>query len=92
MVLEGALIHHLEVSKQGFVLADLPFKTTTNGFKGCINLYEEGTKSRRFNIKISDQSDHRARTRDAQLFMILIGDHKPQTLSPTCMHVDLSLH
>ena len=27
MVLEGPLIHHLEVSKQGFVLADLPFKT-----------------------------------------------------------------
>ena len=27
MVLKGPLIHHLEVSKQGFVLADLPFKT-----------------------------------------------------------------
>ena len=27
MVLEGPLIHHLEVSKQGFVLAELPFKT-----------------------------------------------------------------
>ena len=27
MVLEGPLIHHLEESKQGFVLADLPFKT-----------------------------------------------------------------
>ena len=27
MVLEGPLIHHLQVSKQGFVLADLPFKT-----------------------------------------------------------------
>ena len=27
LVLEGPLIHHLEVSKQGFVLADLPFKT-----------------------------------------------------------------
>ena len=27
MVLEGPLIHHLERSKQGFVLADLPFKT-----------------------------------------------------------------
>ena len=27
MVLEGPLIHHLEVSKQGFVLAVLPFKT-----------------------------------------------------------------
>ena len=26
MVLEGPLIYHLEVSKQGFVLADLPFK------------------------------------------------------------------
>ena len=25
MVLEGPLIHHLEVSKQGFVLAVLPF-------------------------------------------------------------------
>ena len=66
MVLEGPLIHHLEVSKQGFVLADLPFKTiwgnqhctlispfkTTiaNGFKWCINLYEKGTKSRRVNV------------------------------------------
>ena len=27
MVLQGPLIHHFEVSKQGFVLADLPFKT-----------------------------------------------------------------
>ena len=29
MVLEGPLIHHLEVSKQGFVLTELhvPFKT-----------------------------------------------------------------
>ena len=63
MVLEGPLIDHLELSKQGFVLAVLRFKTiwgintvhsyfiiqTTiaNGFKWCINLYEKGTKCRR---------------------------------------------
>ena len=54
MVLKGQLIHRLEVSKQGFVLAFKtiwgintvqytvisPFKTTiANGFKWCINLY-----------------------------------------------------
>ena len=32
MVLEGPLIHHLEVSKQGFVLAVLPFGRSKQGF------------------------------------------------------------
>ena len=32
MVLEGTLIHHLEVSKQGFVLAVLPFGKIQTGF------------------------------------------------------------
>ena len=35
MVLEGPLIHHLEVSKQGFVLAVLPFEKIQTGF--CIS-------------------------------------------------------
>ena len=35
MVLEGPLIHHLEVSKQGFVLAVLPFGKIQTRF--CIN-------------------------------------------------------
>ena len=32
MVSEGPLIHHLEVSKQGFVLAVLPFERSKQGF------------------------------------------------------------
>ena len=35
MVLEGPLIHHLEVSKQGFVLAVLPFGKIQSRF--CIS-------------------------------------------------------
>ena len=35
MVLEGPLIHHLEVSKQGFVLAVLPFGKIQTRF--CIS-------------------------------------------------------
>ena len=35
MVLEGPLIHHLEVSKQGFVLAVLPFRKIQTRF--CIS-------------------------------------------------------
>ena len=57
MVLEGPLIHHLKVSKQGFVIADLPFKTiwgnTAHSYFTIQNhnseLYEKGTKSRRVN-------------------------------------------
>ena len=46
MVLEGPLIHHLEVSKQGFVLADLPFKTIW-GNQHCTQLFHHSKPQQR---------------------------------------------
>ena len=70
MVFEGPLIHHLEVSKQGFVLADLPFKTiwginTVHSYFTIQNHnsewfqmvhHEKGTKRRRVKGAVSSRS------------------------------------
>ena len=45
MVLEGPLIHHLEVSKQGFVLTILPFgKIQTRFCISCTTIWKEPNK------------------------------------------------
>ena len=45
MVLEGPLIHHLEVSQQGFVLAVLPFgKIQTRFCISCTTIWKDPNK------------------------------------------------